>query len=119
MKKYQRIRDLREDEDLKQWQVAEILKTNQTQYQRYESGEREIPAHMMIELAKYYNVSLDYIAGITNDKGGLHCNYLTEEEKNIIQDWKQLNSNQKRIIKSMINECIEKKPEKKEKKSVI
>ena len=65
---YQRLRDLREDKDMKQSQVAEILGMKQQQYARYESGVQEIPLHHIITLAKYYSVSLDYIAGITNKK---------------------------------------------------
>ena len=65
---YQRLRDLREDNDLKQKDVAEILNDTQQHYQLYESGKRELPMHHFITLAKYYNVSLDYIAGLTNIK---------------------------------------------------
>ncbi len=68
--KYQRIADLREDADLKQETVAGLLGTSQTQYSRWERGEREIPFRHVITLAKYYNVSLDYIAGLTNNKSG-------------------------------------------------
>lgn len=68
--KYQRITDLREDADLKQDTVAKLLGTSQTQYSRWERGEREIPFHHVITLALYYKVSLDYIAGLTNDKKG-------------------------------------------------
>lgn len=68
--KYQRITDLREDADLKQNTVAKLLGTSQTQYSRWERGEREIPFHHVITLALYYNVSIDYIAGLTNDKRG-------------------------------------------------
>lgn len=68
--KYQRITDLREDADLKQDTVAKLLSTSQTQYSRWERGEREIPFHHVITLALYYNVSIDYIAGLTNDKRG-------------------------------------------------
>ena len=60
---YQRIRDLREDADLSQRQLAEILHMHKTTYARYESGEREIPLNIAILLAKYYRVSLDYLAG--------------------------------------------------------
>lgn len=67
---YPRIRDLREDKDLTQTDVAEILKTTQTQYSRWERGAQEIPFHHVIALAKYYRVSIDYIAGLTNKKGG-------------------------------------------------
>lgn len=71
-KYYQRLRDLREDEELNQAQLAEILGlTNQQAYQRYESGRVELPMKYFIILAKYYNVSLDYIAGLTNDKRGI------------------------------------------------
>ena len=68
--KYQRIADLREDADLKQETVARLLGTSQTQYSRWERGEREIPFHHAITLANYYKVSLDYIAGRTNNKSG-------------------------------------------------
>ena len=61
---YQRLRDLREDSDLSQAQVAAILDITPQQYQLYESGKREIPLHHIITLANYYNVSLDYLAGI-------------------------------------------------------
>ena len=65
---YTRIRDLREDHDLNQTQVAAILDTTQTQYSRWERGAQEIPLHHFITLAKYYKVSLDYLAGLTNKK---------------------------------------------------
>lgn len=58
---YQRIRDLREDYDKGQLEIAKLLGTSQTQYSRWERGEREIPLHLMIKLAKYYDVSMDYI----------------------------------------------------------
>ena len=61
---YQRLRDLREDADKSQKEIADILKTTQAQYNRYERGERELPMHHFITLAKYYNVSLDYLAGL-------------------------------------------------------
>lgn len=67
---YQRIRDLREDADLNQTMIAEELSITRQQYSLYERGEREIPFHHAITLAKYYNVSLDYIAGLTNNKKG-------------------------------------------------
>ena len=68
--KYQRITDLREDADLKQETIAKLLGTSQTQYSRWERGEREIPFHHVITLAIYYKVSIDYIAGLTNNKRG-------------------------------------------------
>lgn len=65
--KFSRIKDLREDLDLTQVQVAEKLGLYTTTYQRYERGENEIPFYMAIEIAKFYNVSLDYLAGITDN----------------------------------------------------
>lgn len=67
---YKRIRDLREDADLNQREVAEALSVTIQQYSLYERGDREIPFHHVIALAKYYNVSIDYIAGLTNNKNG-------------------------------------------------
>lgn len=67
---YQRIRDLREDNDLPQKEIAAVLDITVQQYSLYERGEREIPFHHAITLAKFYNVSLDYIAGLTNHKKG-------------------------------------------------
>ena len=60
----QRLKDLREDKDLSQEDVAKILGTSQSYYAQYENGKRELPFSRAIELAKFYNVSLDYIAGI-------------------------------------------------------
>ena len=64
---YQRIRDLREDHDLKQRQVAELLCCSQQVYSNYELGQRDIPTEVLIRLARYYNVSTDYILGLTNN----------------------------------------------------
>ena len=61
---YQRLRDVREDADKNQSEIAKILGMQQTQYSRYERGERELPMHHFITLARYYNVSLDYLAGL-------------------------------------------------------
>ena len=61
---YKRLRDLREDADLTQAQVAAILGTAREQYNKYETGKQEIPFHHVITLAKHYNVSIDYLAGI-------------------------------------------------------
>ena len=62
-----RIKDLREDKDLKQEAIAQMLEMTRQQYQLYESGKRQIPFDKVIKLAVYYNVSIDYIAGLTND----------------------------------------------------
>lgn len=61
---YQRIKDMREDSDKTQEEIATILGIKRQQYARYESGMQEIPLHHLITLAKFYNVSLDYLAGL-------------------------------------------------------
>ena len=61
---YQRLKDLREDAEKTQTEIAALLNIMQQQYARYEQGIFEIPFHHVITLAKYYNVSLDYLAGL-------------------------------------------------------
>ena len=64
---YQRLRDMREDADKNQTEIAKILGMQQTEYSRYERGERELPMHHFITLARFYNVSLDYLAGLIDE----------------------------------------------------
>ena len=63
---YRRLRDMREDKDLRQREIAEILNVSQTTYSRYESGELDIPSAALIKLADFYGVSVDYILGRTD-----------------------------------------------------
>ena len=65
---FSRIRDLREDKDLSQKQLAEYLKCSQVCYSYYEIGKRDIPTDVLMKLAKFYNVSTDYLLGLTNTK---------------------------------------------------
>ena len=65
---YQRIRDLREDRDLTQKQVAQMLGMSQTGYSKYETGENDIPTIVLIKLADFYQTSTDYILGRTDRK---------------------------------------------------
>lgn len=65
---YSRIRDLREDKDLTQKQVAEILGMSQTGYSKYETGENDIPTHVLIKLADFYKTTTDYILGRSDRK---------------------------------------------------
>lgn len=67
---YRRMRDLREDADLSQYQMAKILHINLNTYARYELGKREMPLRIAILLARHYRVSLDYLAGLTNRMDG-------------------------------------------------
>ncbi len=62
---YNRIRDLREDRDLKQRELAEYLHCSQQVYSNYELGQRDIPSEVLIRLSDFYNVSVDYILGLT------------------------------------------------------
>ena len=64
MQFYQRLRDVREDNEKTQAEIAALLGLYQTHYSRYERGERELPMHHFITLARYYNVSLDFLAGL-------------------------------------------------------
>ena len=62
-----RIKDLREDKDLTQTHVAKMLGMSQTGYSKYETGENDIPTSVLIQLARFYNTSIDYLLGETND----------------------------------------------------
>ncbi len=66
MKKYGRVRDLREDNDKTQKDIANLLNMQLTVYRRYENGERELPLWAAIKLADYYKVTLDYLVGREN-----------------------------------------------------
>lgn len=107
---YFRLKDLREDKELKQKDVAEVIETSSNYYGDYETGKRDLPLERAIKLAKFYNVSLDYLAGLTNDKGGLHCNVLNQDEKLLIKNWNQLSSQDKKFIMMSIDHLIEKTP---------
>ncbi len=65
---YKRIRDLREDNDLNQTQVARMLGMSQTGYSKYETGENDLPTAILIKLASFYNTSIDYLLEQTNQK---------------------------------------------------
>ncbi len=64
---YPRLKDLREDRDLVQKEIAALLGIDQRVYSNYETGKREIPTRFVIRLARFYNTSTDYILGLTND----------------------------------------------------
>ena len=63
----QRLRDLRDYHDKTQQEIADVLNMHRSVYRRYESGERETPAWVVVKLAEYYHVSTDYLLGRTND----------------------------------------------------
>ena len=64
---YRRIRDMREDRDMNQTQVAQVLGMSQTGYSKYETGENDIPTAILIKLARFYGTSIDYLLGETDD----------------------------------------------------
>lgn len=65
---FSRLRDLRQDSDLTQKEVGTIVGMSQTGYSQYELGDNDIPTHVLITLSEYYNVSVDYILGLTDEK---------------------------------------------------
>ena len=65
--KYERIRNLREDKDMSQTQIAKILGMSQTGYSKYETGENDIPTGILIKLARFYNTSIDYLLSETDN----------------------------------------------------
>ena len=74
---YHRLRDLREDRDLTQTQIAKILSMSQTGYSKYETGENDIPTSVLIRLARFYNVSIDYLLGETDVKTRYETNSIS------------------------------------------
>ena len=88
---YKRIRDLREDNDKTQQQVAEYLGTTAQYYGKYEKGERELPFSRAIELAEFYDISLDYLAGRVSDINGLP----KKDERNLLELFSQLTERNK------------------------
>lgn len=85
MQEYHRIRDLREDTDKTQEETAKELSMHTTTYARYEKGIMKIPLDFAVTIAKYYKVSIDYIAGLTNDKKGLTRSTLSEEQTELLK----------------------------------
>ncbi len=94
-KLYPRLRDCREDSDMTQAQIAKKLYMGTTQYRRYELAESPISLELAEKLSDYYNISLDYIAGRTNDKRGLTRSELSEDETLLIKKYRSLSENGK------------------------
>ena len=93
---YRRIKELREDSDKTQKEVAEYLVTPYQYYAVYEKGGSEISFERAIMLAKYYNVSLDYIAGLTNNKRGLSAGDLSPKQQELLSVTESLTEEEKR-----------------------
>ena len=103
MAHYPRIRDLREDSDKTQSELAEYLGTTTQYYGLYEKGANEISFERAIMLAKYYNVSLDYIAGLTNSKRGLSQGELTEKQQELLEFIGTLTDSEKAKLRHLIS----------------
>lgn len=116
---YQRLRDLREDKDLKQENIAEVIKISLRQYGLYERGKADIPLEKALILAEFYGVSLDYIAGRTNDKKGLTKNSIPEDEARILKKLQKLSDIDKGKIEGRIDLMIEQDEEEASIKGVI
>ena len=108
---YQRLRDLKEDMDLKQSNVAKIISVSENQYGRYERGENDIPLEKALILADFYNVSIDYIAGRTNDKKGFNKSDLPPSEIDLLKKFRTLTEKQRGIIIGRIEAFTEENAE--------
>lgn len=105
MKRYQRIEDLRIDKDLSQEKMAKLMETSKTQYQRYENSDGNNFFEAMIQIARIHNVSLDYIAGLTNDKGGLHKN--SSEESELLSKYNALSDKRQGRVLQLLDDLTE------------
>ena len=108
---YPRLKDLKEDADLKQSDIAKIINMSDKQYARYERGETDVPLQVAISLANFYKVSLDYIAGRTNDKRGLTRSELSEKETELIKKYRSLSENGKGKILERLDIILEQEQE--------
>ena len=100
MAKYDRIKDLREDSDKTQQELAEYLGTSSQHYGKYEMGRAEIPFERAIMLAEFYGVSLDYIAGRTNNKSGF-AGGATAEQRELLELLMTMSSEEKERLKKL------------------
>lgn len=110
-KLYQRLRDCREDCDITQAKLAQKLSMQTTQYRRYELAESPISLELAETLANFYNVSLDYIAGRTNDKKGFNKSDLPDTEVDLLKKFRSLSEQQKGIILGRIEAMTEENEE--------
>ena len=87
---YERIRDLREDHDLKQEDIARLLHCTQACYSNYETGKRDIPTEVLHTLADYYHVSIDYLLG--------HKSPVTDDERQLLAQFRSFTPSQRRLL---------------------
>ena len=99
---YQRLRDLKEDNDLTQKQVADIISVSMNHYGKYERGEIDIPLEKAVILADYYSVSLDYLAGRSLHRHGDEHPEFSPDEIELINNFRRLNERQKGKIEMYV-----------------
>ena len=116
MSLYRRIKDLREDADRTQAEIARFLGTTAQYYGKYEKGERELPFSRAIELANYYCISLDYLAERTNVKQNWTISALTEEETKLLLRFRGLSERNKGKAELFIEQLVESQVNTKEKR---
>lgn len=108
---YQRLKDLKEDFDLTQKQVADIISVSVNHYGKYERGETDLPFEKAIILANYYNVSLDYLAGRTNNKKGKHSPDITDDELHLLEQYRMLTERSKGKHDILMEQLLEQQEE--------
>ena len=106
MQHYTRLRDLREDNDLTQQQLCSKLYINKTTYTNYEQGKRMIPLDLAVTLAEFYGVSLDYIAGLTNNKNGSRTEF-SRDEVCMISKYRRLTERSKGRLDVLLDQLAE------------
>ena len=111
---YQRIRDLREDADKTQSELAEYLGTTAQYYGKYEKGERELPFSRAVQLADFYGVSLDYIAGRTNIPVNRYTVSLHEDAASVLQKYTALTERNKGKLEQFLDTLFEQQAQQKE-----
>ncbi len=108
---HQRIRDLREDADKTQTDLACYLGTTAQYYGKYEKGERELPFTRAIQLANYYGVSLDYLAGRTKIQS---VQSLPEDVQRLLLNWEVLSERNRGKVEFLIDELLKEQSKRKE-----
>lgn len=114
---YQRIRDLREDADKTQSELAAYLGTTAQYYGKYEKGERELPFSRAVQLADFYGVSLDYIAGRTNIPVNRCIVSLHEDATAVLQKYNALTERNKGKLEQFLDTLYEQQAQQKEAQS--
>lgn len=108
-----RIKDLREDEDLTQEAIAKKLGYHTTTYKRWEENIHSIKLRDATNIADYYNVSLDYIAGRTNIKKATEKNILPKDESKLLNDFRELSERRKGKIELLMQQLIQEQEDEK------